>query len=53
MTQVVKGPQVRGAKALIRAIARVKGDIIREVVQQPISRAHLRLKWTEAFCKVK
>jgi len=52
MTQVVKGPQVRGAKALIRAIAGMKGDTIREVVQQPVSWAHLRVKWAEAFCKV-
>jgi len=53
MTQPVKGPQVRGMKALIRAIAGVKGDTIREVVQQPVSWAHLGVEWTKAFCKVK
>jgi len=52
MTQMVKGPQVRCAKTFIRAIAGMKGDTIREVVQQPITWAYLRVEWTGAFCKI-
>ena len=52
MAQPVKGPQVRCAKTLIRAIAGVKGDTIREVVQQTVIFLALASQARENTCEI-
>jgi len=44
MTKMIKGLQVGLAKTLLRAVTRMKGNMIREVVQQPIAWACFRIK---------
>jgi len=52
MIKIVKGLKISLDKAPLRVITRVKGDMVKEVVQQPAFWASLRIKWIKPSCKI-